>query len=199
MIKNIIFDMGGVLIYWNPIEFAKKVGFDNPEEIVHLIYETGIWSGIDAGKYPAAQGHKIIIDSLPNEYKEGANKMIEDWQDLSYPIPGILELIKHIKEAGYNIYLLSNAGDDHPSYWSNYPYKPYFDGLYVSAFHKKTKPHPEVYSDFINTFNLNKEECIFIDDVSDNVDAANKFGILSFHFKGDTEGLITILKDYINI
>lgn len=191
-IKNFIFDMGGVLIEWAPKEFAIRSGITKKEDIDTLLkmsFESPTWSEMDKGTIDAYEAHKMLIDKLPDNLKEKGSYAINNWAKLTKPIDGMLDLIIDLKTKGYKIYLLSNASSDHPDYWTKFPYAPYFDGLYVSYEHLKAKPDSEIYYDFLNVFKLNKEECIYIDDMQRNIDAGKKLGITSILFEGDTNKL----------
>lgn len=195
MIKNIIFDMGGVLVEYNPEKFVRSLGYEDQEEIdyiVNHIYISTTWKDMDAGRISADEGHKLLVDTIDDKYKEDAKILVYKWWKLFEPTKGMLDLIKELYDKGYSIYLLSNASDDHPMYWQQLPYKNYFKELYVSSFHKLLKPNKEIYEDFFSTIKINKEECIFIDDSIENVNAAIDFGLKSHRFISKDE-----LSDYL--
>ena len=94
-----------------------------------------------------------------------------------------------LKEAGYGIYLLSNASVDQPNYWKKLPVSRHFDGTLVSAFVKQVKPMHEIYRTFTRKFDLKPEECVFIDDVPMNVACAILNGWEGIVFYGDAREL----------
>ncbi|MCD7806742.1 MAG: HAD-IA family hydrolase, partial [Lachnospiraceae bacterium] len=89
-----------------------------------------------------------------------------------------------LKEAGYGIYLLSNASFRHPDYWKRVPGNEYFDGLVISAFEKKIKPNPDIYICLLERFSLAAEECLFVDDQPANVAGAFVTGMDGVIFCG---------------
>ena len=93
------------------------------------------------------------------------------------PFPDSEELVKKAKQAGYPIYLLSNAGQDFHEYSKGIPALSYFDGFYVSSDHKLLKPEREIYLSFLDMFSLNAEDCLFIDDMQVNIDGAKNVGM----------------------
>lgn len=179
MIKNIIFDMGGVLIRWEPMELLKQFGA-KPEDLEMLyreIFKELDWIMLDAGLLDEAEAEANIARRLPEEYRELLHKLIWSWDDPISPMPGTAELVKELKEKGYGLYLLSNASRRQPEYWPRVPGHEYFDDVMVSAFEQKTKPHYSIYACAMERFGLRKEECVFIDDTSRNILAAKLFGM----------------------
>lgn len=196
MIKNIVFDMGQVLVEYNPEKFVRQLGYTEEDEVKYVtshIFLGQLWKDMDGGKISAKEGHNILVDTIDDKYKENARKLVDTWWKMRGPIEGMLELVKTLYDKKYDLYLLSNASDEHPMYWQELPYKQYFKGVYVSSLHKKLKPNRDIYEDFINEFKLNKDECIFIDDTKVNVDAAIEFGIKGHVFTGK-EDLVDYLK-----
>ena len=122
--------------------------------------------------------------------------MVTDFYDYMPPFPETCELIKELKQNGYNIYLLSNAT---PRFFDRYlevPAFKYFDGFFISALYKMLKPNREIYEAFCNKFSLKPEECFFIDDLAANIEGAKKFGMQGFVFEApDTTKLRTALKE----
>lgn len=200
MIKNIIFDMGQVLVEYNPEKFIRQLGYTEENEIKYIkshIFLGQLWKDMDNGKISALEGHKIIVDTIDDKYKDSAKKLVNNWWKMRGPIDGMLELVKTLYDKKYDLYLLSNASDEHPMYWEKLPYKQYFRGVYVSSLHKKIKPNRDIYEDFINLFKLEKDECIFIDDTKINVDAAIENGIKSHVFVGKDELIYYFKKNNI--
>lgn len=187
MIKNIVFDMGNVLIKFDPDIFIKKVGITNPDDIEILkreIYKSKEWSMMDRGSLTDEEASLIMENRLPDHLKSVAKKLTCEWDRPIMPIEGAEELIKELKDNGYKLYLLSNASVNQKNYWPNCPGSALFDGTLISSSIKHVKPEQEIYKAFVEKFNLNKEECVFIDDATQNIEAAEYFGIkgIVFHF-----------------
>lgn len=92
-------------------------------------------------------------------------------------IDGAKELVEELKNNGYKVYLLSNASINQKNYWSSVPGSEFFDGVLVSSFIKIIKPQPEIYEYLLNKYNLKREECVFIDDSTQNVEASEYVGM----------------------
>lgn len=190
MIKNIIFDMGQVLIKFDPDVFIDRVGIKDPKDIEILkreVYKSKEWSMMDRGSLTDEEACNIMTQRVPDHLKQSVRKLTCEWDRPIIPIDGAKELVKELKDNGYKIYLLSNASLNQKNYWPNIPGSEYFDGTLVSSTIKLVKPQPEIYEYMLNKFNLNKDECVFIDDSTQNIEASEYVGIkgIVFHFDYD--------------
>lgn len=198
MIKNIVFDMGNVLIKFDPDMFIKKVGITNPDDIEILkreIYKSKEWSMMDRGSLTDEEACAIMEKRLPEHLKSVAKKLTCEWDRPIVSIDGAEELIKELKDNNYNIYLLSNASVNQKNYWPNCPGSSLFDGTLVSSSIKHIKPEQEIYKHFVEKFNLNKDECVFIDDSTLNIEAAEYFGMKGIVFHNDYNEVREKLKE----
>ena len=203
MIKNIIFDMGNVLIKFDPDIFIKKVGITNLEDIEILkreIYKSKEWSMMDRGTLTDEQACTIMEKRVPAHLKDYVKKLTCEWNRPIIPIDGSEELIKELKDNNYKIYLLSNASVNQKNYWPNFSGSKYFDGTLISSSIKHIKPEQEIYKCLVEKFKLNKDECVFIDDSTQNIEAAEYFGINGIVFHYDYKEVREKLKELgINI
>jgi putative hydrolase of the HAD superfamily len=103
--------------------------------------------------------------------------------------PGIQQLIFDLKNSGFKLYVLSNMPYHFIEREYKFPIFKEFDGIVYSAPIKLLKPNPKIYEYILNKFNLNAQECLFIDDIETNLTAAARFGIHTFHFEGNTDSL----------
>ncbi len=197
MIKNIVFDMGGVILDFN---LKKTVESEFSEEYHDILYENvfgknSVWNTLDKGEVTFDEVLPGILAKLPCELHEKVSAMITDFYDYMPPFPETEKLIKEIKNAGYKIYLLSNAT---PRFFDRYidiPAFKYFDGFFISALYKMLKPEKSIYEAFCNKFSLKPEECFFIDDLPQNIEGALNYGMSGFVFKApDTLPLREALK-----
>lgn len=198
VIKNIVFDMGGVILDFN---LKKTVEAEFEPKYHDVIYkyvfgENSVWKTLDEGIYTFDQVIPGILEKLPKEVHEKVTAMVTDFYDYMPPFPETYELIKELKANGYPIYLLSNAT---PRFFDRYldvPALKLFDGYFISALYKLIKPNREIYEAFCNKFSLKPEECFFIDDLPDNIAAAKQYGMDGFVFKApDTSELRQALKN----
>lgn len=180
MIKNILFDMGNVVIRFDRGLIMDHAGVTDPADRALLLREVFLsleWARMDRGTVTDEEAVEIVCRRVPERLHDAVRKIITFWDRPIVEIPGVYELIEELKENGYKIYLLSNASTRQPEYWQRVPAAKFFDGTLVSAFHKLIKPMPEIYELMLKTFSLKAEECFFIDDSAYNVDAASLCGI----------------------
>ena len=188
--------MGGVLIDFS---FSRTLNeFYAPEYhkiLNELVFENDVWRRMDAGLERSEDVIKRVVPQLPPETRELMTQMISDFYPHMPPINGMADLIKRIKNAGYNVYLLSNAS---PRFFDRYldvPALTMMDGYFISALYKLLKPQREIYEAFCDKFKVKAEECFFIDDMAANIEGAKKYGMSGFVFEKDINALETALKD----
>ena len=192
MIKNIIFDMGQVLIKFDPDLFIDRIGITDSKEkeiLMREIYKSVEWSMMDRGTLTDEEACKIMEKRVPAHLKDKVKLLTYGWDRPIVPIEGMKDLVKELKDNGYNIYLLSNASYNQKNYWPNIPGSEYFDGVVVSAYIHLVKPQLEIYKYTLDKFNLNAEETVFIDDATFNVEAAIYSGLKGIVFHGDVKEL----------
>ena len=192
MLKNLVFDMGNVLIKFEPDLFIEEMGIKDPD--VHQMLRREVFGSVewvlqDWGVLTEAESSARICSRLPDELREIAHDLIFRWNEPIHPIAGMSELIRDCKAAGLGIYLLSNASVRLPEYWPTVPGNEYFDGISVSALLHMVKPMPEIYRHVLDTYHLLPEETLFIDDMPMNVSGALQVGMSGFVFRGDVDAL----------
>ena len=179
MKKTVIFDLGGVLVDWNPRYFYRSV-FNDDEKMEDFLSSccNSEWIvAMDAGitaKENIARGQK----ACPKYAKELA-LYDEGWYSMfGGAIEGTVEILKNLKRAGTPLYALTNwSAEKFPWAKENFPFFNLFDGIVVSGEEKIIKPNPEIYKRLLNRYNLKAENCIFIDDSPTNVAAARALGM----------------------
>lgn len=190
--KNLIFDMGGVLITYDPEYFLTRAGIvDNDDRamLMAAVFRSPEWGMLDRGTLDEAGLEPIALSKLPERLHAVARDLIWRWCSPLEPIPGMAELIAAYKARGCGIYLLSNASYMQPEYWPDIPGSALFDGAVVSALEKRVKPEPEIFHLLLDRYGLKAEDCVFIDDMQKNVDAAEAVGIKSIRFDGNADHL----------
>ena len=188
MIKNIIFDMGQVLIKFDPDYFIDRVGVDSPIDKITLtreVFKSLEWSMMDRGTIDEKEALKRMYTRLPDHLKDVAIELTCDWPKMAPQIDGSYELIEELKNNGYKIYLLSNASVSQKDYWKDVPCSKFFDGTVVSSYIHLVKPQQEIYKHILDKYNLKAEESIFIDDSTLNVEGAVYCGMKGIVFHGD--------------
>lgn len=198
MIKNIIFDMGQVLIYFSPELYIKRLGV--PEEdcglLLREVFRRMEWVQLDHGTITEAEAVESICRRVPSRLHKAVEELVFRWwaRPLN-PVPGMKELIAEIKSKGCGIYLLSNANIQQCKYHDQIPGTEYFDGRIVSAECKLLKPQKEIYQLLLDTYGLQARECLFIDDSPLNVEGAYCAGIRGIVFDDDIPRLRRELRE----
>lgn len=193
MIRNIVFDMGQVLIRWRPEEMLERFDLSQEEKTMLLqeLFWSPEWIAQDRGIITEADMIARVSARLPETLHGTVEEVIKAWYVWHLtPMPGMAELVRELKEKGYGIYLLSNASTALRGYFPRIPGSECFDGLMVSAEEKLLKPQHEIYERLYERFGLVPEQCVFIDDSPANIEGAMLTGMQGIVFRGDTERLL---------
>ncbi len=188
MIKNIIFDMGNVLIRWSPKDIVARLSL-NAEDSALLLREVFCnfeWVGMDRGIMSQQEGWERICRRLPARLHESARACVFDWWKPPLDaIPGMADLARELHSLGYDIYLCSNATSPLHEYFHRIPGSEYFRDILVSADVKLLKPQHEIFELLFRTFSLRPEECFFIGDSPANIEGAFVLGMPGAVFLND--------------
>lgn len=195
-IRSIVFDMGGVLVADDKMEFCKKYA-DSPEDRQLLYWKvlcSPQWQRWDRGTITARGLAEETARELPDHLKELPALIVASWHDSLPPIPGMEELVRRLKKAGYGIYLLSNNAVDYHDHRERLPARECFDGEFISADYQLIKPDAEIYERFLREYGLVAGECLFLDDREENVLGARAVGMKSELYPGSAEALASLLE-----
>jgi len=185
-ITTIIFDLGGVLIDWNPAYVFDKL-IEDEERRKHFFENicTAEWNEEQDGGRTIKEANEVLMAKHP-EWKEHIEAYYGRWEEmLGGPIEETVEIFKQLKVSGrYKFYALTNwSAELFPIALQRYDFLHWFDGRLVSGEEKMRKPFPEFFQLLIDRFNIKKEEALFIDDNLRNAEAAEKFGFKTIRFK----------------
>lgn len=192
MLRNMIFDMGNVLVKYDPEYFVYRAGVTDAQDremLLEAIFRSADWALTDAGAIDEPELFERVQLRLPEKLHEFARKLIFAWNDPIEPIAGMEEFIAECKRSGMGIYLLSNASRRQKEYWMDIPGSQYFDGAVVSGFEGCVKPAEQIFKNLLSRYQLQAEECLFVDDVQENVAGAQRAGLMGFHFTGNVDAL----------
>ncbi len=195
MIKNIILDMGNVLLRFDP-EVSLNAYVETAEDksiIRKELFEGPEWILGDYGTITNAQRYEPVSKRVPQRLHKQLKNCVEHWDICMEPIDGAMNFCEYIRQKGYGIYVLSNACSLFYTYFPRFAEVSYFDGVMVSSDVHMIKPEAGIYDLFLHTYHLIPEECLFIDDRPENVEGAQKANINGFIFTGDFN---TIIKEY---
>ena len=186
MIKNIIFDLGGVVVAWRP-DYIFQTFPGNPvlvEQIRHSPFFVDTWSAFDRGTITKEElvEQAVKITSCP---KEDCEAFISYIKSTLADLPETIALIRELSEKGYRLFCLSNMSVDFYDYLKGREVFRYFEGKVISAKEQLIKPDPAIYTLILQRYRLKPEETLFIDDLESNIQAAREQGIHTVHFTGD--------------
>ena len=176
--KNVVFDIGGVLADYRLLEFLSDKCFDSImiKRIVKASLMSPYWGMFERGEITEDEALKGFASLDPAIEKELAKAYasVEGMLTIrDYAIP----LVQRLKEAGYHVYYLSNYSKKaYDECGESLAFMPYMDGGMVSFQVGKTKPDPDMYRQFLAQFNLQAGECVFVDDTVENVTVAREIG-----------------------
>ena len=196
MIKNVVLDMGNVLLDFDP-EFVMNMFCSSPEEkeiINKELFNGPEWKMGDRGDIKDKDRFDLVKVRVPEKYHEALKNCADRWDVCMTPLNGAREFCESVKESGFGIYVLSNASDLFYVYFPKFLPLDFFDGVFVSADYRMLKPDVEIYKTFLEKYGLQGDECLFIDDREDNIEGARKAGLNTFRFMGDYQEIITRLR-----
>lgn len=197
MIRNILFDMGNVLIYFDRNLFMDRLGVSEADKklLMREVFVSLEWARMDRGSMTDEEAAESVCRRLPQRLHDTARKLVGMWDRPILPIPGMYELVEELKGKGYGIYLLSNASLRQHDYWPRIEASRFFDGTLISSDEGVVKPQPEIYHLILQRFGLKAEECFFVDDVPANIEGAYFCGIPGAVFHNDVKLLRKNLRD----
>jgi len=193
-IKNIIFDLGGVIIeihYQDTISAFEKIGFHDFENIYSLIKHTHLFDMLETGKIPA--------QAFRNELRKYRNHLTDEqinkaWNTMIGNMPSSnLPLLRTVRKQ-YHTYLLSNTNAIHIEYFIHYLEQKFgynaltdmFDKVYFSHEIGERKPEHAAFEFVINDASLTPSETLFIDDLLPNIEGAREVGLLTYHLQNES-------------
>ena len=201
MIRNMVFDMGNVLVYYDSRRASGRFAADHEEmEAVNTsVFVSPEWLMLDMGVISQEEALARMTARLPDGHaREAARLCLEHWHEYCmWPVPGMEELVTDLKNQGYRLYRCSNASLRMlDCYQDTIPGIRLFDGVLFSAEVKCVKPQKEMYGHLFRRFGLKPEECFFVDDLPANIQAARECGMDGYCFgDGDVMRLREILKE----
>ena len=197
-IKTIIFDLGGVLIDWNP-EYLYLDIFGGDRVKMNAFFElvcTMDWNENQDAGYPLAQATEDRIALFP-EYEILIKKYYGQWEEmLGEAISGSVQVLKKlIDNPKFRVVALTNwSAETFPVALKRFDFLHWFEGIVVSGTEKTRKPYSEIYQITLDRFNIDPSEALFIDDNLRNIKGAKALGINGIHFSTPEE----LIKDLNN-
>lgn len=192
-IRTIVFDMGQVLMYFNPRVYIERQGITDPTDFALLmreIFQKVEWIQLDRGVITIDHAVEVITARLPEHLRKDAEDILRGWwKGPIMPVPGMEALIKELKDLGYGLYMLSNANGSLNTYAPRIPGTQYLDGRLVSADWGMLKPERGIFEKLAELYDLDLSQCVFIDDSPTNIEGAIRAGLQGIVFHDDVEEL----------
>jgi 2-haloacid dehalogenase len=198
-IKTIIFDLGGVLIDWNP-EYLYLDIFEGDRVKMNAFFEqvcTMDWNENQDAGYPLSKATEDRIALFP-EYETLIKIYYGRWEEmLGEAITSSVQILKKlINDPKFRVVALTNwSAETFPIALKRFDFLHWFEGIVVSGTEKTRKPYPEIYQITLDRFNIAPSETLFIDDNLRNIKGAEALGINGIHFS-TPEKLITDLNNF---
>ena len=189
MIKNVVFDIGNVLLKFEPKTYLVKkfTCEEKGEKILDLVFKSDEWLMLDKGTITETEAIKILSERHVL-YSEAIKDAFNGWYDILIPMEDTIDILKQLKDKGINTYYLSNFHQlafEHVTEKNEF-FK-LFQGGIVSYKENLLKPEKEIYMRLLEEYNLKSEETIFIDDTLANIQGAEIVGINTIHFKNSQD------------
>lgn len=198
---NIIFDLGNVLIEWNKEKILSKICKNDLEYNLFnkFVFQSNLWIDLDNGKISLEFLENQLIDEMGHQYQDQIHELVWNWFNYVDLYDEVYELIKQLRKKNFQIYVLSNTSSIFHILLDSVLSKvsSVLDGYVISCEVKMMKPQKEIYLSLVNKYQLDIKDCIFLDDLEENVEAARTLGIKAFQIKERKE-ISNILKDLLN-
>ncbi|MCI9420300.1 MAG: HAD family phosphatase [Eubacterium sp.] len=195
MLKHVILDMGNVLLDYNPRAALDR--FFKTEEDKALIqrelFDGPEWIQGDLGYITNKQRYDGVSKRVPARLHERLRACVDGWDFCMIPLEDAIPFCHFVKEQGYGIYVLSNAGLEFYQYFTKYFDPAFFDGIVISSEVHVVKPDVRIYQTLLDKYALKADECLFIDDRKNNVEGARACGMQAHHFQNDFKTLKKML------
>ena len=185
MIKNIVFDFGGVLVDWNPRYFYRNI-FQTEEEMEYFLTNvcTPEWNTLTDSEMTFAEAIEMLVPKFP-QYEREIRLYWDGWLDMLHAEIHVSILMKEsLRADGYKLYGLTNwSAETMPRAMTKFGFMKGLDGMIVSGEEGIKKPDEKIFRLLLERYNLRPEETVFFDDHIENVIAAREIGIHGIHFK----------------
>ncbi len=196
MVKNIVFDVGNVLVRYDPALIIAKSFPEHPDQnaLVQGIFKHQTWLDLNLGYITEAQAIQEYHSRLGLEI-ERLQKLAHITKESLIPVPGSFELLRRLY-SNYPLYALTdNTHEIMAHLQERYDFWPLFKGVVVSAKIGHLKPSKEIFNYLLSTYRLNPAETLFLDDILKNIEGAKLMGMHAIQFE-NTEQAIAALKDF---
>ena len=194
--ENIIFDLGGVMVDFDPKTYLvdRFCNAEVEEQVSQLTFESEEWKLLDAGLITRSEANLRML-ARAKEYGRAfeVQGVLDDWMHILRPRRRMQELVRKLKSRGYCVYYLSNIPEDVLDFLTERDLKGLFDGGVASCEVHINKPDPRIYKALLDKYQLKAGESVFIDDRLENVQAAFRLGFAGIQMKDSVGTLVRSL------
>ena len=194
MIKNLVFDLGNVLVEFMPKKYLTELGISEVNELYEIIFKDPRWNEFDRGTIKIEEYVTLLKNENP-QYASYFDVIFgENWTYKLFKVKD--NTVSFLKQASksYNIYILSNISEYVLNYIKTLDFFRYVNSGTYSYLVKSCKPEDAIYNTFIKENNLIPQECLFLDDIPANIEAAKKVGMNGIVFHDDIDEVISYLE-----
>ena len=196
MIKNLVFDLGNVLIEWNS---EKILTYFEPENerrqaLKQAIFDSGVWHQTDKGELSLKEACDEVLAQLDDSYHPAVQNIFYNWYEVVEIYSGLQEQIRLWAEQGYRIYILSTTCEIFYRIEKAglLPVFPLLSGYILSSEVGVVKPEPEIYQKLLKKYGIDPTESIFIDDIQANLDTAAELGFETILAKRESDNILAM-------
>ena len=196
MIKNLVFDLGNVLIEWNS---EKILTFFEPEKerrqlLRRAIFESGVWHQTDKGELSLKEACDEVLVQLDDSYHPAVQNIFYNWYEIVEVYSGLQEQILLWAEQGYRIYILSTTCEIFYRIEKAglLPIYPLLSGYILSSEVGVVKPEPEIYQKLLKKYGIEPTESVFIDDIQANLDTAAELGFETILAERESDNILAM-------
>jgi len=184
VIDTVVFDLGGVLIDWDPRHLYRQL-FSDTDEMERFLAEVCSleWHGrFDEGR-PIAEGIEELVARHP-ELEPLIRAYGERWQDMfAGEVPGSVPVLEELAAAGVRLLAITNwPGETFPAARARFPFLARFEAIVVSGDERVRKPDPRLFSVLVERYGVDPPAALFVDDAPANVEAAAALGFRTARF-----------------
>ena len=197
---DIILDMGNVLLEWNKDKILQGVS-DTKEEYLVLdkaIFQSGLWLRLDLGTMTREELVLKVVSMIGRGYQKKVEEVIWNWPSYIDIYREVFPVLSELKKKGHRIFVLSNTSKVFYDLLEEQlsPLEELLDGFVLSCDIKAIKPDLAMFKGILDKYQLDPVNCVFLDDIEDNTNAAEKLGIKAYQVKKRSD-VVDILKSYI--
>ena len=196
MIKNLVFDLGNVLIEWNSEKILTSFEPEKERQQIlrQAIFDSGVWHQTDKGELSLKEACDEVLAQLDDSYHPAVQNIFYNWYEVVEVYTGLQEQIRLWAEQGYRIYILSTTCEIFYRIEKAglLPIFPLLSGYILSSEVGVVKPKPEIYQKLLKKYGIDPTESVFIDDIQANLDTAAELGFETILAERESDNILAM-------